>query len=137
MERGKRKTSIAQPGAGRAFASGCAIVNRQVPAGGLVKHYVDAIVRVRDDGRIVPLSVCWPDGRTFHIDCVVAGPIANAPRAAEHRTLRYTVQIGRRRTNLFLECDAAQDASADARAMRWYVEVPEGVPLYRYFGAPA
>ena len=68
---------------------------------------------------------------------MVAGPIANAPRAAEHRTLRYTVQIGRRRTNLFLECDAAQDASADARAMRWYVEVPEGVPLYRYFGAPA
>ncbi|MEE0845768.1 MAG: hypothetical protein U0L71_06200 [Eggerthellaceae bacterium] len=100
-----------------------------------VKHYVDVIMRLRDDGRIVPLSVCWPDGRTFHIDCVVDGPVGNAPRAAQARTLRYTVQIGRRRTHLFLECEAGGGAPAANRAMRWYVEVPEGMPLYRYFGA--
>lgn len=100
-----------------------------------IKHYVDAIVRVRDDGRMVPLSVCWPDGRTFHIDRVVDGPIGNAPRTAAARTLRYTVQIGRRRTHLFLECDNAHAVAAAARPLRWYVKVPEGVPLYKYFGA--
>ena len=92
-------------------------------------------MRVRDDGRVVPLSVCWDDGRTFHIDRVVDGPVANAPRAAERRTLRYTVQIGRRCTHLYLECEAGEGASVATRALRWYVEVPEGVSLYRYFKA--
>ena len=98
-----------------------------------VKHYVDVIMRLRDDGRIVPLSVCWDDGRTFHIDQVLDGPISNAPRSANRRTLRYTVRIGRRRTNLFLECEAGEGAPIATRALRWYVEVPEGMPLYRYF----
>ena len=81
----------------------------------------------------MPLSVCWDDGRTFHIDQVLDGPISNAPRSANRRTLRYTVQIGRRRTNLFLECEAGEGAPIATRALRWYVEVPEGMPLYRYF----
>lgn len=178
MERGKRKTSMAQTGAGggmaadgrgsgaaracdagavgaggydagaaggrghgggaaggrgRRSASGRGIGKSQSPAGAFVKHYVDAIMRLRDDGRIVPLSVCWDDGRTFHIDQVLDGPISNAPRSANRRTLRYTVRIGRRRTNLFLECEAGEGAPIATRALRWYVEVPEGMPLYRYF----
>lgn len=178
MERGKRKTSMAQTGAGggtaadgrgsgaaracdagavgaggydagaagacghdagaaggrgRRSASGRGIGKSQSPAGAFVKHYVDVIMRLRDDGRIVPLSVCWDDGRTFHIDQVLDGPISNAPRSANRRTLRYTVRIGRRRTNLFLECEAGEGAPIATRALRWYVEVPEGMPLYRYF----
>lgn len=168
MERGKRKTSMAQMGAGggtaadgrgsgaaracdagavgaggydagaaggrgRRSASGRGIGKSQSPAGAFVKHYVDVIMRLRDDGRIVPLSVCWDDGRTFHIDQVLDGPISNAPRSANRRTLRYTVRIGRRRTNLFLECEAGEGAPIATRALRWYVEVPEGMPLYRYF----
>lgn len=178
MERGKRKTSMAQTGAGggtaadgrgsgaaracdagavdaggydagtagacghgagaaggrgRRSASGRGIGKNQSPAGAFVKHYVDVIMRLRDDGRIVPLSVCWDDGRTFHIDQVLDGPISNAPRSANRRTLRYTVRIGRRRTNLFLECEAGEGAPIATRALRWYVEVPEGMPLYRYF----
>lgn len=168
MERGERKTSMAQTGAGggaaangrgggaaracdagavgaggydagaaggrgRRSASGCGIGKSQSPAGAFVKHYVDVIMRLRDDGRIVPLSVCWDDGRTFHIDQVLDGPISNAPRSANRRTLRYTVRIGRRRTNLFLECEAGEGAPIATRALRWYVEVPEGMPLYRYF----
>lgn len=168
MERGKRKTSMAQTGAGggtaadgrgssaaracdagavgaggydagaaggrgRRSASGCGIGKSQSPASAFVKHYVDVIMRLRDDGRIVPLSVCWDDGRTFHIDQVLDGPISNAPRSANRRTLRYTVRIGRRRTNLFLECEAGEGAPIATRALRWYVEVPEGMPLYRYF----
>ena len=178
MERGKRKTSMAQTGAGggmaadgrcggaaracdagaagacghdagaagacghdagaaggrgRRSASGRGIGKSQSPAGAFVKHYVDVIMRLRDDGRIVPLSVCWDDGRTFHIDQVLDGPISTAPRSANRRTLRYTVRIGRRRTNLFLECEAGEGAPIATRALRWYVEVPEGMPLYRYF----
>lgn len=178
MERGKRKTSLAQTGAGggaaangrgggaaracdagavgaggydagaaggrgcdagaaggrgRRSASGRGIGKSQSPAGAFVKHYVDVIMRLRDDGRIVPLSVCWDDGRTFHIDQVLDGPISNAPRSANRRTLRYMVRIGRRRTNLFLECEAGEGAPIATRALRWYVEVPEGMPLYRYF----
>ena len=168
MERGERKTSMAQTGAGggaaangrgggaaracdagavgaggydagaaggrgRRSASGCGIGKSQSPASAFVKHYVDVIMRLRDDGRIVPLSVCWDDGRTFHIDQVLDGPISNAPRSANRRTLRYTVRIGRRRTNLFLECEAGEGAPIATRALRWYVEVPEGMPLYRYF----
>ena len=168
MERGKRKTSMAQTGAGggmaadgrcggaaracdagaagacghdagaaggrgRRSASGRGIGKSQSPAGAFVKHYVDVIMRLRDDGRIVPLSVCWDDGRTFHIDQVLDGPISNAPRSANRRTLRYTVRIGRRCTNLFLECEAGEGAPIATRTLRWYVEVPEGMPLYRYF----
>lgn len=120
-------------GRGRRSASGRGIGKSQSPAGAFVKHYVDVIMRLRDDGRIVPLSVCWDDGRTFHIDQVLDGPISNAPRSANRRALRYTVRIGRRRTNLFLECEAGEGAPIATRALRWYVEVPEGMPLYRYF----
>lgn len=130
---GRGRDSGAAGGRGRRSASGRGIGKSQSPAGAFVKHYVDVIMRLRDDGRIVPLSVCWDDGRTFHIDQVLDGPISNAPRSANRRTLRYTVRIGRRRTNLFLECEAGEGAPIATRALRWYVEVPEGMPLYRYF----
>ena len=130
---GRGRDAGAAGGRGRRSASGRGIGKGQSPAGAFVKHYVDVIMRLRDDGRIVPLSVCWDDGRTFHIDQVLDGPISNAPRSANRRTLRYTVRIGRRRTNLFLECEAGEGAPIATRALRWYVEVPEGMPLYRYF----
>lgn len=130
---GRGRDAGAAGGRGRRSASGRGIGKSQSPTGAFVKHYVDVIMRLRDDGRIVPLSVCWDDGRTFHIDQVLDGPISNAPRSANRRTLRYTVRIGRRRTNLFLECEASEGAPIATRTLRWYVEVPEGMPLYRYF----
>lgn len=130
---GRGRDAGAAGGRGRRSASGRGIGKSQSPTGAFVKHYVDVIMRLRDDGRIVPLSVCWDDGRTFHIDQVLDGPISNAPRSANRRTLRYTVRIGRRRTNLFLECEAGEGAPIATRTLRWYVEVPEGMPLYRYF----
>lgn len=81
------------------------------------KHYVDVIVRVRDDGRVIPLSVCWEDGRTFRIDEVIGEPASSAPESASARTLRYAIRIGERRTHLFAERDADR---ADG-ALRWYV----------------
>ena len=81
------------------------------------KRYVDVIMRVRDDGRVIPLSVCWDDGRTFRIDEVLGNPAANAASTAAVRTLRYTVRIGAHTTHLFLERDA-EDPSAP---LRWFV----------------
>ena len=85
------------------------------------RHYVDVIMRLRDDGRIVPLSICWPDGRLFCIDAVLSGPISNAP-AAGARSLRFKVRIGSRVTYLFLEKTPAQSAAAED-SLRWYVEL--------------
>ena len=86
-------------------------------AAGAGKRYVDVIMRVRDDGRVIPLSVCWDDGRTFRIDEVLGDPASNAAPSAAACTLRYTVRIGAHTTHLFLERDA-EDADAP---LRWFV----------------
>lgn len=93
------------------------------------RQYVDVITRWRDDGRIMPLSVCWADGRTFHVNRVLGDPVSNAPASATARTLRYTVQIGTRTTYLYLERDTINDRPSE----RWYVEVPQDQAPYRYF----
>lgn len=33
--------------------------------------YVNVVLHVNDEGRIDPLAVIWPDGRTFRIDEVL------------------------------------------------------------------
>ena len=86
-------------------------------AAGAGKRYVDVIMRVRDDGRVIPLSVCWDDGRTFRIDEVLGDPASNAAPTATACTLRYTVRIGAHTTHLFLERDV-EDADAP---LRWFV----------------
>lgn len=81
-----------------------------------VRHYVDVIARWRDDGRIVPLSICWADGRTFQIDRVVGSPIASAQPSAHTRTLRYSVEIAGHTTFLYFEQDAdAEAGNAEGR----------------------
>ena len=91
------------------------------------RRYVDVVARWRDDGLVVPLAVCWPDGRTFQIDEVLGSPAANAFSSASEITLRYKVRVGGRVTNLFLE------KSGDARStFRWYVEALPGRPPWRF-----
>ena len=38
---------------------------------GVHKMYVNVVLHVNDEGRIDPLAVIWPDGRTFRIDEVL------------------------------------------------------------------
>ena len=38
---------------------------------GVRKMYVNVALHVNDEGRIDPLAVIWPDGRTFRIDEVL------------------------------------------------------------------
>ena len=66
------------------------------------KVFVGVTARFEPDGKIIPLSVLWEDGRTFEID-----KILDVRRAASLKAggagIRYTVRIGRRETFLFLE----------------------------------
>lgn len=88
-----------------------------------VKCYVDVLVRWRDDGRIDPLAVIWPDGRKYDIDEVIGKPMRRASRQTGGTGLRYDVRIGTTHTYLFLE-DELKGLSAKSR---WFVEriIPE------------
>ena len=98
------------------------------------RRYVDVIARWRDDGRIEPLSVCWPDGRSFQVDAVIGKPAGDTfPDAAVH-TLRYTVRIGGRTTHLYLERTAATAHTAEPQ-LRWFVETRPEQPLWLFGSA--
>ena len=74
------------------------------------KKYVSVIAKFDTDGRIVPLTVLWEDGRKFEIDRIL-----DVRRAASLKAggvgIRYTVRIGRSETFLFYEDD------------KWFVEI--------------
>ena len=98
-----------------------------LPDSHTTRRYVDVIARWRDDGVIVPLSVCWADGRTFQVERVIGQPVSNTFPGEGVRTLRYTVQIGRRETYLYLE----QETTSKGNVNRWYVEaLPHHAPWY-------
>ena len=100
-----------------------------VPKGQKVRRYVDVIARWRDDGRVEPLAVCWPDGRSFQVDEVIGTPASDTFPDAPTRTQRYTVRIGGRVTHLYLE---RRIEEKDAR-LRWFVEMRPETPLW-FFG---
>ena len=74
------------------------------------KKYVSVIAKFDADGRVVPLTVLWEDGRKFEIDRIL-----DVRRAASLKAggvgIRYTVRIGRSETFLFYEDD------------KWFVEI--------------
>jgi len=73
------------------------------------KVFVDVIARYTSDGRIIPLSVVWEDGRRFDIDRII-----DVRKAASLKVggsgWRYTCRICGRETFLFLDNG------------RWFVE---------------
>lgn len=91
------------------------------------KRYVDVIVRWKEDGSVVPMSVCWPDGRTFDIGRIF-GQSSSAAPGSPSRTVRYSVRVGGRTTRLFLEC------GEDGEPARWYVEDIPGMKPWRFGG---
>ena len=98
-----------------------------LPDSHTTRRYVDVIARWRDDGVITPLSVCWPDGRTFQIERVIGQPIANSFSDKGTRTLRYTVQIGNRETHLYLEQEITEKGSTDSGMWRRCLTVHLGI----------
>lgn len=67
-----------------------------------VKHYVEVVTRTGTDGKVMPLSVTWDDGRVFEIDRVV-----DTRRAASLKVggtgIRYICEIRGTRTYLYFE----------------------------------
>lgn len=78
------------------------------------KRYVEVVARHFEDGKLVPLTVAWDDGRVFAIDRVLDVRQAASLKVGGMGT-RFIVRIGSRTTCLFFE------------GPRWFVEeiVPE------------
>ena len=77
------------------------------------KVYVEVNVDHFPDGRVMPRSFVWEDGKRYGIDRIV-----DICRAASLKAggagLRYTVVVGSRKTFMFLEEDHGVD--------RWFME---------------
>ncbi|MEA5060541.1 hypothetical protein SDC9_171973 [bioreactor metagenome] len=73
------------------------------------KVYVAVKAQFKPDGKLLPFSITWEDGKEFEIDRIM-----DVRRAASLKAggagIRYTVEILGRLTYLFLEED------------RWFVE---------------
>ncbi len=88
------------------------------------KQYVDVVARILAGGEVVPVSVCWVDGRTFTIDEVLhAGSFGIVVQGV--RTATYSVRFGGHETEIYLEERAdVREAGTGARAahaLRWWV----------------
>jgi len=87
-----------------------------------VKHYVDVIARMRDDGLVTPLAVCWGDGRTYQVEQVLRPfPVTLPPKGKADPVLvqEYRVRIMGHVTKLYLE----RDRSLPGMPAQWYVMV--------------
>ena len=73
------------------------------------KVYVGVKAQFMPDGRLLPLSVTWEDGREFKVDQVTDVRKAASMKAGG-TGVRYTVRIGAVYTYLFFEED------------KWFVE---------------
>ena len=67
------------------------------------KQYVDVVARILAGGQVVPVTVCWVDGRCFTIDEIIS-------------------TIGGHATELYLEDQTRERADgSQAHVMRWWV----------------
>ena len=85
------------------------------------KQYVDVYARANADGTMVPIRVCWPDGRCFTIDQILEiEPFGAIVQNAQ--TATYTVRFGQWRTQLMLEHYHEEDDIHGAEDhLRWWV----------------
>lgn len=74
----------------------------------LYKRYIDVVVRQMKNGTVLPLYVCWDDGRNYKIDRVVS----KERRASQVGGcgMRYVCLINGHTRCIFLEKD------------RWFIE---------------
>lgn len=84
------------------------------------KMYVDVVVRVNDEGRVDPLAVCWPDGRCFRIDEIMARGTFGAPVRGVSNA-RFRVRFGGHETDLHCERREGVAAMGQPDIDRWWV----------------
>jgi len=90
--------------------------------------YVDVIARWADDGRISPLAVCWPDGRTFFLDAVGRAPVSASALSAQSDIVTYSAKSNGKPVTLYMEKQGPQSKTL----ARWFVLVEEGRPLWKF-----
>ena len=94
---------------------------------GVHKMYVNVVLYVNDEGRIDPLAVIWPDGRTFRIDEVLyRGEPGQMQKGA--KTSRFRIRFGRKETNLYLERRQGSPALGTPDVDRWWVNAIDNTP---------
>lgn len=94
---------------------------------GVHKMYVNVVLHVNDEGRIDPLAVIWPDGRTFRIDEVLyRGEPGQMQKGA--KTSRFRIRFGRKETNLYLERRQGSSALGTPDVDRWWVNAIDNTP---------
>lgn len=74
------------------------------------KKFISVIARFTEDGKVLPLSIEWEDGRSFDIDKIVDIRKAASLKAGGIGT-RYTCRILNKERYLYLDEN------------RWYIEV--------------
>ena len=85
------------------------------------KQYVDVVARILAGGQVVPVTVCWVDGRCFTIDEIVS---TTGFGLTVHgiRTATYKVRFGGHATELYLEDQTRERPDgSQAHLMRWWV----------------
>jgi len=83
------------------------------------KVYVDVIAAFANDGRILPISLTWEDGREFIIDQVVDDIRQAAAMKAGGQGDHYTVRVQGRDKYLLFERNASIGGN---NLGRWFVE---------------
>lgn len=85
------------------------------------KQYVDVVARILAGGAVVPVAICWVDGRTFTVDEIL-GQEDFGVSVHGVRTATYTVRFGGHVTEVFLE-EKTRDLPGEAarRVLRWWV----------------
>ncbi|MBP3891170.1 MAG: hypothetical protein J6D29_03270 [Solobacterium sp.] len=74
----------------------------------LYKRYVDVVLIQKKSGGIVPLYVCWENGKKYKIDRIISAERRASPVGG--CGMRYACMIQGKRRNLYLEKD------------RWFIE---------------
>ena len=80
------------------------------------KVYVDVFIKHHSDGRIIPFAFTWEDGTSYKINKVIE-MLPAASLKAGGTGMRYTVKVGTKLTNIWLE--------EDNEVQRWFMEKKE------------
>ena len=98
------------------------------------KEYVDVIARIAGDGRVLPLRVCWRDGRSFAIDQVLER-IGCASARRGMTTELFRIRMGDRETELYMEHHAGTPG-IDGPHTRWWVYALDALPVAKPATSP-
>ena len=83
------------------------------------KQYVDVVARILAGGQVVPVTVCWVDGRCFTIDEIVS-TAGFGLTVHGIRTATYKVRFGGHATEVV-------SGGPDARTTRWLAGPPDAL----------